>query len=186
MTALSGVISAAAEGDTPSVLEVPLDEFILGLVAFFIVFGVLAKVALPRIAQTLRDRTDAIEGGLERAAQAEADAQAMLEQYRQKIAGAHDEAAQIREKAEADGKLIITEARNQADADRAAIAARGEAQLAAERSQTLASLKQDVGGLAVDLAGKIVGESMADDARSQAVVDRFIADLEAAAAKDQV
>ena len=186
MSALQGVITAAGgEGDSPSVLAVPLDEFILGLVAFFIVFGLLAKVALPKIAQTLKDRADAIEGGLERAAKAEADAQAMLEQYREKIAGAHEEAADIRAKAEVDGKAIIAEARNQAESDRAAIAARGEAQLAAERTQTLASLKQDVGGLAVDLASRIVGESLADDARSQAVVDRFIADLEAAAAKDQ-
>ena len=31
----------------PSVLAVPIDELVVGLLAFFIVFGVLAKVALP-------------------------------------------------------------------------------------------------------------------------------------------
>jgi len=184
VTALAGVISAAGEGDTPSVLAIPLDELILGTVAFFIVFGALAKLALPKIAQTLKERADAIEGGIERAARAEAEAKAALEQYREKLAGAQEEAAQIRAKAEADGKTIVAEARSQAEAERAAIAARGEAQLVAERTQALAALKQDVGGLAVDLAGRIVGETLSDDARAQAVVDRFIADLEGAAARD--
>jgi F-type H+-transporting ATPase subunit b len=167
------------------VLAVPLDEFILGLVAFFIVFGVLGKFALPKISQTLKDRADAIEGGIERAAQKEAEAQAVLDQYRERISHAHGEAADIRAKAEADAKQILADARSEAEAERAAIAARGEAQLAAERSQTLASLKQDVGGLAVDLASRVVGESLQDDARSQAVVDRFLTDLETTAAGDQ-
>ena len=186
MIALSGVIGAAgAEGDTPSVLAVPLDEFILGLVAFFIVFGVLGKFALPKISQTLKDRADAIEGGIERAAAKEAEAQAMLERYQERISNAHGEAADIRAKAESEAKQIIVEARSQAETERAAIAARGEAQLAAERTQALASLKQDVGGLAVDLASRVVGESLDDDTRSQAVVDRFLADLESAATGDQ-
>ena len=36
--------------------------------------------------------------------------------------------------------------------------------------------------LALALAGKVVGESLTDDARAKATIDRFIADLEAQAA----
>ena len=101
------------------------------------------------------------------------------------MAGAQDEAANIRAKAEADGRAIVEEAKAQAETERAVIAQRGEAQLTAERSQAVASLRQDVGGLAVNLAGRIVGESLDDDVRARAVVDRFIADLEQSTAKDQ-
>ena len=47
---------------------------------------------------------------------------------------------------------------------------------------TIASLRSEVGTLALTLAGKVVGESLEDDARARATVDRFIADLEAEAA----
>lgn len=106
----------------------------------------------------------------------------MLARYREQIAGAHEEAADIRAKAEADGKAIVAEARAQAEAERASIAQRGEAQLAAERTQTVATLRSDVGGIAMDLAGRIVGESLAEDQRARSVVERFIAELEQAAA----
>ena len=46
------------------------------------------------------------------------------------------------------------------------------------RRQAAAQLKGEVGSLATTLAGKIVGESLEDDARSQRVVDRFLADLD--------
>ena len=48
----------------------------------------------------------------------------------------------------------------------------------AERQQAVASLRAEVGTLAIDLAGRIVGESLDDDERSTRVVDRFLADLE--------
>jgi F-type H+-transporting ATPase subunit b len=41
------------------------------------------------------------------------------------------------------------------------------------------SLRQDVGSIALDLAGNVIGETMSEDAKAQAVVDRFLADLEA-------
>ena len=44
------------------------------------------------------------------------------------------------------------------------------------------SLRNEVGGLALDLAGGVVGETLSDDARATAVVDRFLADLEASEA----
>lgn len=180
----SAVSAAGGEGETPSVLAVPLDELILGAIAFFIVFFALWKLVLPNIQKTLAERTEAIEGGIERAAAAEAEAKAMMAQYKERIANAHQEAADIRAKAEADGKAIVEQARQQAESERSSIAQRGEAQLAAERTQTVAALRQDVGGLAVTLAGRIVGESLEDDQRARAVVDRFIADLEQSAAKD--
>ena len=41
------------------------------------------------------------------------------------------------------------------------------------------SLRSEVGTLALDLAGGVIGETLSDDAKAKAVVDRFLADLEA-------
>ena len=70
------------------------------------------------------------------------------------------------------------EARERATAEATRISEQAQAQIAAERQQAAAQLKGEVGSLATTLAGKIVGESLEDDARSQRVVDRFLADLD--------
>jgi F-type H+-transporting ATPase subunit b len=51
--------------------------------------------------------------------------------------------------------------------------------MAAEREQVVRSLRAEVGTIATQLAERVVGESLEDDARSQRVVERFLAELEA-------
>lgn len=174
----------AAGGSTeemPSVLAVPIDELVIGTIAFFVVFGVLAKVALPNIKKTLTARTEAIEGGIRKAEEAQAEAQKALEEYRAALASAREEAAAIRTQAQADRAAIVEEARSEARAAAAAVTAQAEAQLALERSQAQAQLTRQVGDVAMVLAGKIVGQSLTDDARVSATVDAFLADLESQA-----
>ena len=69
-------------------------ELIIGTISFLFVFAVLCKVLLPRIQKTLADRTNAIEGGLQRAEKAQEEAQQVLQQYRQQLADGHGEAGQ--------------------------------------------------------------------------------------------
>lgn len=170
----------AAEEGGGNVLRIPWFEFWIGLAAFAIVFGVLAKFALPKIQQTLEERTDAIEGGIKRAEEAQAQAQRTLEQYQEQMAAARAEVAEIRQQAEAERATVMDEARKAAESQAAQIAANATAQIEAEKAKALADLRKQMGGVATDLAGRIVGESMSDDTRARAVVDRFIADLEQA------
>ncbi|MFA7323320.1 MAG: F0F1 ATP synthase subunit B [Candidatus Nanopelagicales bacterium] len=171
--------AGATEGEEmPSVLAVPIDELIIGLIAFFVVFGVLAKLALPAIKKTLDERANTIEGGIERAEAAQAEAQQVLEEYKAQLASAREEAASIRTQAQSDRSAIIDEARNEARVAAQAVTAAAEAQLAADRAQATASLTRQVGELAVGLAGKVVGTSLTDDARVRQTVEDFISDLE--------
>ena len=178
-------ILTAGEGgeEMPNVLAVPLDEFIIGIIAFFVVFGVLGKLALPKIKQTLDERADLIEGGLKRSEEAQAEAQQVLEEYKAQLAQAREEASAIRTQAQADRTAIIDEARNEARQAAAAVTAAAEASLAADRAQAMSTLTRQVGELSVTLAGKIVGESLSDDARVRATVDAFLDDLERQAAR---
>lgn len=171
-------VGVASAEEPPSVLAVPIDELIIGIIAFLIVFGGLAKFALPSIKKTLEERTNAIEGGIQRSAAAEAEAQDLLERYREQLASAREEAAAIRTQAQSDRAAMIDEARNEARTAAAVVTAAGEAQLAADRSQATAQLTRQVGELAVTLAGKVVGQSLSDDARIRQTVDDFLNDLE--------
>jgi len=153
-------------------------EVIWGGLAFLIVFVALWRVLLPRITKVLQERTDAIEGGIERAARAEAEAERLAEQYRAQLAEARHDAARVREESREEGAQIIAQLREQAQVEAARITQAAQAQIAADRQQAFASLRAEVGTLAVELASKIVGESLADEARQSRVVDRFLAELE--------
>ena len=68
--------------------------------------------------------------------------------------------------------------RQQATEESSRLLANAKAQIEAERAAAVSSLRTEIGGLATTLAGRIVGESLDDDARARRTVDRFIADLE--------
>src|SRR5918994_4617522 len=148
----------AAEAHNP--LLPPIGEIIVGTITFAIAFFVLAKFVWPRLEQVFRARREAIEGGIERAEAMQAEARAALDQYRAQLAEARTEAAQIRDAARAEGQQIIEELRAQAQAESARIVARGEEQLAASRQQVVNELRGQIGTLAVDLASRVVGESL--------------------------
>ena len=170
----------AAESHNP--LIPPWGEIIIGLIAFAIVYFVFAKFVAPRFEQVFRARREAIEGGIERAEAMQVEARAALDQYRAQLAEARSEAAQIRDQARAEGQQIIEELRTQAQEESKRIVARGEEQLATARQQVVNELRGQIGALAVDLAGRVVGESLADDVRRRGTVDRFLEELDSMAA----
>lgn len=167
----------AAEGEY-NVLRIPLYEFIIALVAFGIVLAVLAKVALPNVKRILDEREEAIAGGIRKAEEAQAESAKLKEQLQAELDAARQQAAEIRTQAQADKAAIIEEARVQAQAAAKQVTDQAQAAIAADRAKAMTDLKASVGTMAVDLAGKIVGESLTDDQASQRVVDRFISSLE--------
>ena len=174
------LIWAAEEEHNP--LIPPVGEIIIGLIAFAIVLFVMMKFVAPQFEKAFRARREAIEGGIERAEAMQAEARAALEQYRAQLAEARSEAAQIRDQARAEGQQILEELRTQANEESARIVARGEEQLATQKQQLVNELRGQIGTLAVDLAGRVVGESLAEDARRRGTVDRFLDELDSMAA----
>src|SRR5580692_6419140 len=154
-------------------------ELILGIVCFVVVFGILGKVLLPRITKLLNEREDAIQGGINRADEAQAEAQAVLQQYRAQLDDARHEASRIREEAHEQGAQIIAEMRERAEAEARRITDAAQSQIEADRQQALVALRSEVGSLATELASRIVGESLTDTARQGRMVDRFLDEIEA-------
>jgi F-type H+-transporting ATPase subunit b len=153
-------------------------ESIIGLLAFLIVFGVLAKLVMPRAQKILEDRTEAIEGGLERAKQVQAEADARLKDYQDQLAEARHEASRLREQAREQGSQILAQMRAEGEAQRQRLIDSAQETIDANRQQALNSLRAEVGTLAIQLASRIVGESLEDEARQRRTVDRFLAQLE--------
>jgi F-type H+-transporting ATPase subunit b len=173
----STVTIAAEESVNPLIPTLP--DLVWGTLAFIIVLAFFFWKVLPAMNKALDARADAIEGRIEAAESAQAEAQAALEKYTAQLADARAEAGRIREQARLDGTAIVAELREQASSEAARITSNAQAQIEMERLAALSSLRSDVGTLALDLAGGVIGETLSDDAKAQAVVDRFLAELEA-------
>ena len=173
------VISAAA-AEQPNPL-IPADyDIIWSAVVFVVILLFFWKLVLPKMQKLLDDRAEAIEGNIAKADDAQRRAEAALLQYTAQLADARAEAGQIREQARVDGQKIIAEHKEQASAEAARVSASATAQIEAERAAAVVSLRSEVGTLAIDLASGVIGESLNDDAKASAIVDRFLADLESA------
>ncbi|APX03440.1 MULTISPECIES: F0F1 ATP synthase subunit B [Arthrobacter] len=170
------IISAATEGANPLVPNVW--EMGVVLVGFAVLLFIVVKFVVPMFEKTFAERAEAIEGGIAKAEQAQAEASAALEEYKQQLTDARAEANRIREEARAEGAQILAELKEKAAAESARITAQAHVQIESERQAAVASLRSEVGTLATTLAGRIVGETLEDDARAARVVDRFLADLE--------
>jgi len=175
-SAIAGVVLAAEEYNP---LLPATYDIVWSAVVFVVLFVLFWRYVLPRYLKVLDDRTATIEGGILRAEKAQAEADARLKEYGDQLAEAREEAGRIREQARGEGAAIIAEMRERAQVEANRVTEQAQRQLEAERQQAVAQLRGEVGRLAVDLAGRVVGESLTDEDRQRRVVDRFLADLEA-------
>ena len=176
------VTYAAEEGATHNPLLPAWYDIIWSAVCFVVILLVVWRVALPKMAALLDARSAAIEGNIAKADEAQRRAEAALEEYTSQLAEARKEAGEIRDAAREDGKKIVAEAKESASAEAARLTAAAHTQIEAERQSALVSLRSEVGTLALDLAGGVIGETLADDSKAKGVVDRFLAELETGAA----
>ncbi len=149
-------------------------EFFPALIAFLVIWAVLAKLVWPSVLKTLDSRQQTIQDNIDESEKAKVDAQKALKRSEATIAEARAQAdsiiAEAKKSAEASSKKIIEEARSEAKD----ITARTRDALAAEREATLDELTGQVADLSVDLASKIIGEALDEDAQKR-VIERYLA-----------
>ena len=179
MTALVLAQELAQEEGGDSNFLVPNGTFLVELAIFLIILYVVWKYVVPPVKKAMTERQDMVRRQIEESREARERLEQADARYREVLAEARTEAAKIRDEARAEAGKIKAELRGQAEREVAQIRQRGEEQLATQREQVLRQLRTELGELAVALAGRIVGESMADDARRRGTVDRFIEELEA-------
>jgi F-type H+-transporting ATPase subunit b len=158
---------------------IPDGTFIAELVAFAIILFIIGKYIVPPAQKALRERQAMID---QQAKDADAAREKLAEAeaaYKNALTEARVEAAQIRENARAEAQRTVEELRQQAQEESNRIIARGEEQLARQRTAIVRDLRAEIGTLAVELSEKIVDQRLATDADVRATVDSFIAGLQA-------
>ncbi|SDQ82858.1 F0F1 ATP synthase subunit B [Microbacterium sp. cf332] len=176
---VDALLTVAAEEGSGNPLLPAYYDIIWSGVCFVIIVLVVVFYALPRVTTVLDARSAAIEGNIAKADEAQRKAEAALEEYTAQLADARKEAGEIRDAAREDGRKIVSEAKQNASAEAERLTAAAHTQIEAERQAAVVSLRSEVGTLALDLAGGVIGETLSDDQKAQAVVDRFLTDLEA-------
>ncbi|MDA3003158.1 MAG: F0F1 ATP synthase subunit B [Actinomycetota bacterium] len=168
----------AAEGEATNPLLPAIYDIVWSIIPFALVLLLFWRVVLPRLQKTLDERSEAIEGGIAQAENAQAEAKEALEKYNALLAEARAEAASIRDQARTEGTQILQELKTNAQTEADRIAQSAQAQIEAERHQAVLSLRKEVGNLALDLASAVVQERLTEDAKAASVVDKLLADLD--------
>jgi len=172
---------AATEADKNPILP-DLAELIFGGLAFVIVFWALAKFAFPQLNQMLDARTAKVQGDLERAEAARVEADTVLADYRAQLAGARDATNRIIEDSRKTADQLRRDLQAKAEQEAAATVARAQEEIRAERDRVFTDLRTQVGDIAVELAGRVVGQSL-DTKTHEKLIDDYIEQV--AAGDDQ-
>lgn len=165
VAALATLTLSGCDGvpESASILIPEPAEFVPALIAFLVIWFVLAKFAWPMIVKTLDDRQTKIQGDLDAAEHAHAEAQAEKKKY-------EDHLKQARH----DGEEIVAAAKKEAEAERSRIIAKAQKEAAdevakshdaleSERRKAMIELSGSVVDLSVEIAGKIIGNELTED-----------------------
>jgi F-type H+-transporting ATPase subunit b len=176
--ALIGSILAQAEEHGEEVSEAKdlypaVGELIVGLLAFAVLFFFTWKWVLPKFKEVLEQRKEQIQGEMEKAEATRGEAEKLQEEYRAQLAGARDEANRIIEEARATADQLRRDLQAKAEEESQAIVGRAQEEIRAERDRVFQELRAQVGSIAVEIAERIVGQSL-DERAHQRLIDEFI------------
>jgi F-type H+-transporting ATPase subunit b len=150
-----------------------LNELIMGLITFTILYLFMRKWVLPRLNQVLDERRAKIQGELEKAEATRVDADHLLADYKKQLANAKDEANRIIEEARKTAEQVRRDLQGKAEDESQATVARAQEEIRAERDRVFQELRQQVSEIAVELAGRVVGQSL-DKSAHERLIDEYI------------
>jgi F-type H+-transporting ATPase subunit b len=147
------------------------EELVVGALAFAILFFFMWKWVLPRLNTMLEDRRAKIQGELEKAETTRVEADQLLADYRAKLANARDESRHIVEEARQAADQLRMDIQATANDEAQATVVRAQEEIRAERDRVFQELRAQVGEIAVELAGRVVGQSLDASAHSRLIDD---------------
>jgi F-type H+-transporting ATPase subunit b len=153
----------AAEGASGFGLLIPkLGEWIPMLIAFLILWTVLAKFGWPAFIGMIDKRAATIKESLERAETAKVESERLLEENKAQLDEAKKQAAQIIADARATGETVRAELIEQAKEDARLLTERAKAAIDTEKRAAIAQLQSSVADLSVSVAGRLIGQDLSD------------------------
>jgi F-type H+-transporting ATPase subunit b len=173
---LAYLLAQEAAAEEPSPIFPATNELIWGTIAFLILLFLMYRTVFPSINKAFQDRRANIEGKLEEAERERSEAEQLLEQYRRRLRDAEDQTQRILEEARANAERVRRDLLGKAEADAGRELDRARQAIRAERDQAIRQLRNEVGTLAVELATRVVGDSL-DRERQLRLVDQYIDEL---------
>ena len=171
--------AAAAEGEAlPSPLIPAVYDIVWSSVVFVVLLTFFWFKVLPGFKKMLDERAKAIEGRLAEAEAAQRSAEERTAFIEAEQAKLRSESSSIREEARSEGAAILAEMKAQAAAEAERLQQTVKNSLEAEREVAQRVLRAEIGELAIELASRIVGQKLQEDAVANKVVDDFISELE--------
>jgi F-type H+-transporting ATPase subunit b len=151
-------------------------ELIAAAVAFAIIFFFFWKWVLPSVNKMLEERRTQIQGQLESAEQTRQQAEQELADYRAQLANAREEGNRIIEEARKTADQLRRDVQANAEQEAESTVQRAQEEIRAERDRVFNELRAQVAELAVDLAGRVVGQSL-DKQAHEKLIDDYIAQV---------
>lgn len=158
----------------PSILTPDFGLLFWMLLAFLIVFFLMAKYGFPIITKMVEDRKNYIDESLQKAHEANERLAGIQQESERLLAEARAKQAEILAQAKATGDSIVSEARNKAQADGAKLLQEAKAQIAAEKDNALRDIRQTVADLSIVIAEKVVRQKLANDDEQQALIEQML------------
>jgi F-type H+-transporting ATPase subunit b len=165
----------AAEHEQNPILPAS-NELIWGTIAFLILLFLMYRTVWPSVDKAFKDRRTNIEGKLEEAERERQEAEELLEQYRRRLRDAEDETQRILDEARANAERLRRDLMAKAETDAGRELDRARQAIRSERDQAIGQLRNEVGTLAIELATRVVGDSL-DRERQLRLVDQYIEEL---------
>lgn len=158
----------------PSILTPDFGLLFWMLLAFLIVFFLMAKYGFPIITKMVEDRKNYIDESLQKAHEANERLAGIQQESERLLAEARAKQAEILAQAKATGDSIVSEARNKAQADGAKLLQEVKAQIAAEEENALRDIRQTVADLSIVIAEKVVRQKLANNDEQQALIEQML------------
>lgn len=153
-------------------------DIVWSLIILIIVAVFFYKFFLPKFQSIFDERAAKIEGGMAKAEQAQKEAEEAKKKYQAQLSTARVEASKIRDDARAEASHIIADARSRAETEAAQITANAERSVESQQQKAMVQLKGEVGTIATQLAGKILGNELSSQSVQSDMIDKMLDDME--------
>mgnify|MGYP000870422164 CR=1 FL=1 len=148
--------------------------FIAQILNLFIQVYLIKRFLFKPINEVLQKRQKLANQNIEEAKKAKEDAEAVKAEYESSMSDARGEASRIIEDAKKDAGIRAEEMIKEAQAE-----VKAEADIRLERKKALNEVKDEIGSLAMDIAGKVVEKEIHEDDH-KALIDEFLQNVEEA------
>lgn len=169
-------MSAFAEESSGAGVEAILpqmEEFIPMLVAFIILWIILAKFGWPKFEGMLEKRENTIKTNLEKAEEARQESERLLGEYQEQLDNAKAQAQQMLNNAQKSGEALEKEITDRARTEADAMIEKAKVAIEAEKRAAIKELQDSMADTSIAVTSRIIGEDFSDEDHRK-LIERYV------------